>query len=101
MGSISSHSSCLLEFLQQRFVSPQGEGQRPLLVVLSIQEQVVNDVLQQVGSLSRDARSVVAQGSEMHVQVVVGGLVVQVDAELGSGHTEAFCYGFLQTQTGQ
>lgn len=79
-ASASSHSSCLLEFLKQKFVSLKGEGQSPFLVVRGVQRQVVNHVCQEMGSLDGAARGVVAQGGEMHVQVVVGGLVMQVDS---------------------
>jgi len=49
-----------------------------------------------MGSLHRAARGVVAHGGEMHVQVVVGGLVMQVDPQPGSRHAEALRYGLLR-----
>lgn len=94
--SASSHFSCLLELLKQGFISPQGEGQSPFLVVHGVHGQVVNDISQEMGSLHGAAWCIIAQGSEMHVQVVVGGLVVQVDPQLGAGHTKALPYGLLQ-----
>lgn len=94
--SASSHFSCLLELLKEGFISPQGEGQSPFLVVHGVHGQVVYDIGQEMGSLHGAARRVVAQGSEMHVQVVVGGLVVQVDPQLGAGHAKALHYGLLQ-----
>lgn len=52
-----------------------------------------------MGSLHGAARGIVAQGSEMHVQVVVGGLVVQVDPQLGARHTKTLPYGLLRGET--
>lgn len=94
--SASSHFSCLLEFLKQGFISPQGEGESPFLVVHGVHGQVVNDISQEMGSLHRAAWCIIAQGSEMHVQVLVGGLVVQVDPQLGAGHAKTLHYGLLQ-----
>lgn len=95
----SSHFSCLLEFLKQGFISPQGEGQSPFLVVGGVHGQVVDDISQEMGSLHGAARGVVAQGSEMHMQVVVGGLVVQVDPQLGARHAKTLPYGLLRGET--
>lgn len=52
-----------------------------------------------MGSLHGAARGIVAQGSEMHMQVVVGGLVVQVDPQLGARHTKTLPYGLLRGET--
>lgn len=95
-ASASSHSSCLLEFLKQKFIGPKGEGQSPFLIVHGVHHQVVNHVCQEMGSLNRAAWGIIAQGSEMHVQVVVGGLVMQVDTQLGSRHAEVLHYSLLR-----
>lgn len=68
-----SHSSCLLESLEQKVVGPKGNGQSPFLIVRRVHGQVVDDVGQEMGPLDGAARGIVAQGREMHVEVVVGG----------------------------
>ena len=66
-----------------------------MLVVRGVCLHVQDDVGEQVGSLYPAARCVVAQRGEVHVQVVVGRLVVQVDAQLTRRDTVSLKNGLL------
>lgn len=73
---------CLFELAEQPIVCPQGEVQCPGFVKLGVRLEVLDDVCDQVGSLHAAARRLVAQLGEVDVQVVIRGLVVQVDSQL-------------------
>lgn len=85
----------LLEPAQQPVVRPQGEPQRPGSVELRVGLQVLDDVGQEVGPLHAAARRVVAQLGEVDMEVVVGGLVVQVDSQLAGRKVVALQDGRL------
>lgn len=85
----------LLQELEQGLVRPEGKGERTPLVVLRVMLQVLDHLCQQVSPLHPRARSLEAQGREVHVQVVVGGQVVQVHSEAVRRHLVALQDGLL------
>lgn len=91
----NSDSVCFLEFLQQRFISSQGKGQRSLLIELGVELQVLDHIGEEVGTLHGTTRRVVAQGGEMHMEMVVGWVVMEVNPQLGSSDAKALHYCFL------
>lgn len=85
----------LLELAEQSVVRPQGEVQGPVLVVLGVRLEVLDNVCEEVGPLHAAARHLVAQLGEVDVKVVVGRLVVQVDSQLTGWKAVALQDGLL------
>lgn len=86
----------LLKLAEQSVVRPQGEVQGPGFVVLRVGLEVLDDVCEEVGTLHPAARCLVAQLGEVDVEVVVGGLVVQVDSQLTGWQVVALQDGLLR-----
>ena len=64
------------------------KAQRPLLVVERVNAaDVVNDIIQQVGLSNQGARGLVLDVGEVHMEVVVARLVVDIHTELVLIHT--------------
>lgn len=84
-----------LQELEQGVIRPEGKGKGALLVVLWVTLQVLNHLCQQVSPLHPRARGFEAQGGEVHMQVVVGGQVVQVHTEAVRFHLVALQDSFL------
>lgn len=99
-GGLVSASLGLLQERQERVVSPERKGERATPVVLGILLQVVDHLRQQVGALHARARRLEAQGGEVHVEVVVGGQVMQVHAEPVRRHPVAPQDGLLARSGG-
>lgn len=75
--SKSLDSPSFSEFAQQCVVRSNGEGQCVFAVVLRLVLQVLDDVSEQVRSLHTTPWSFIIQRNEVHMEVVVGWLVVQ------------------------
>lgn len=90
-----SASLGLLQECEEGVISSEGKGEGAAAVVLGVLLQVLDHLGQQVGPLHACTRGLEAQGSEVHVQVVVGGQVVQVHAKAVSRHLVALQDGFL------
>lgn len=73
----------LFELAYKSICSTEGEVECSRSVVVILQLEVLDDICQHVSPLHRAAWSVVAEAGEVDVEVVVGGLVVQVDPQLG------------------
>lgn len=86
----------LLQELEQRVISPEGEGEAAMLVVGRVLLQVLNNLRQQVCALHGCARRLKAQGCEVYVQMVVGGQVMQVNSQPISRHLVALLDGVLE-----
>lgn len=83
------------ELAEQSVVRPQGEVEGPGFVVKWVRLEVLDDVCEEVGALHTTARRLIAQLGEVDVEVVVGGLVVQVDSELTGWEVVALQDGLL------
>lgn len=86
----------LFELVQKSMLSTEGEVEGCRSVVVTLEQEVLNDVCQQVGSLHATAWRVVAEAGKVDVEVVVGGLVVQVDPQLGRWQFVALKDDFLK-----
>lgn len=64
-------------------LSTEGEVEGGRSVVVALELEVLDDISQQVSSLHATAWRVIAEAGKVDVEVVVGGLVVQVDPQLG------------------
>lgn len=84
--------------MEEGLVGAEGEGQGTFLVKRWVGGEVVDDIGQEMGPLDTAARRLVAQRCEMHVQVIVGGLVMQVHAQTGRGDAETLRYGLLKRE---
>lgn len=80
--------------------SAEGEVEGGRSVVVTLELEVLDDVGQQVSPLHAAARCVVAEAGEVDVEVVVGGLVVQVDPQLGGWQLVALKDDFLKDNQG-
>lgn len=63
--------------------STEGEVESGRSVVVTLELEVLDDIGQQVSALHAATWCVVAKAGEVDVEVVVGGLVVHVDPQLG------------------
>lgn len=77
-----SNLASLPELGEQPVVGSQGEVERVGRVVVRVRLEVLDDVSQEVSPLHAASWRLIAQHGEVDVEVVVGGLVVQVDPQL-------------------
>lgn len=91
--------SRFLEPAEQPIICPQREAQCPGLVELRVRLEVLDDVREEVSALHAAAWRLKAQISEVDVQVVVGGLVMQVDPQLAVWKVVAPQNGLLHHNT--
>lgn len=84
--------------MEEEFIGTEGEGQGAFLVKRWVVGEVVDDIGKEMGPLDTGARRLIAQRCEMHVQVVVGGLVMQVNAQTGCGDAKTLRYGLLERE---
>lgn len=94
-GNTSLQLLRLFELGQQSAVRPQGEAEGAPAVVQVVRPEVLEDVGEKVGPLHAAARGLGAQGAEVDMEVVVGGLVVEVDPQLVGGDAIALQDGLL------
>lgn len=73
----------LFELVQKSVFSTEREVQGGRSVVVALELEVLDDVGQQVSPLHAAAWCVIAEPGEVDVEVIVGGLVVKVDPQLG------------------
>lgn len=73
----------LFELVQKSMFSTKREVEGGRSVVVTLELEVLDDVGQQVSPLHAATWCVVAEAGEVDMEVVVGGLVVQVDPQLG------------------
>ena len=92
----TSQPSRLLELAEQSVVRPQGEVEGPGFVVLRVGLEVLDDVREEMRALHAAAWRLVAQLGEVDVEVVVRGLVVQVDPQLTGWQVVALQDGLLR-----
>lgn len=57
---------------------------------------MIHHIGKQEGPLRRAPRCIVAQGSEMHVKVEIGWLVMQINPQLSLCKAKALFYGLLE-----
>lgn len=86
----------LSELGEESVLSAEGEVEGGPPVVVALEPEVLDDAGQQVSALHAAARGVVAEPGEVDVEVVVGGLVVQVDPQLGGRQLVALEDDFLK-----
>lgn len=91
----------LLELCEQSIISSQGKVEGVGLVVVWVWLEVLDDISQKMRSLHSTSWCLIAQLGEMDVEVVVRGLVVQVDSQLTGRKLVLLHYSFLnQNNTG-
>lgn len=88
--------SSLSELGEQSIFSSQGKGEGVRLVVVRVGLEVLDNISQKMCPLHSTSWGLIAQLSEMDMQVVVGGLVVQVDSQLTGRKFILLHYGFLR-----
>lgn len=88
--------SSLFELVQKSVFGTEGEVEGGRSVVVALELEILDDVGQQVSPLHAAAWCVVAEPGEVDVEVVVGGLVVQVDPQLGGRQLVALKDDFLK-----
>jgi len=77
-------------------VDLHGEVHRPARIVVGHHRQIIDDVIQQMCLTNGGADRLGVDVHKMHVQVIVGRLVVEKDAQLVTRHTVLLGDNFLK-----
>lgn len=94
--NIGLNLSSVSELGEQSIFSSQGKGEGVRLVVVRVGLEVLDDISQKMCPLHSTSWGLIAQHGEMDMQVVVGGLIVQVDSQLTGRKFILLHYGFLR-----
>lgn len=96
MKNTGLNLSSLSELGEQSIFSSQGKGEGVRLVVVWVGLEVLDNISQKMCPLHSTSWGLIAQLGEMDMQVVVGGLVVQVNSQLTGRKFILLHYGFLR-----